>query len=41
MKKVKVTTARLNIRKSPSMTSGVLGIVNREDVFEYTFLKNG
>ena len=41
MKRIKVTAARLNIRKSPSMTSEVLRIVNRGDVIEYTSLKNG
>ena len=41
MKRIKVTAARLNIRKSPSMTSEVLRIVNRGDVLEYTSVKNG
>lgn len=41
MKRIKVTAARLNIRKSPSMTSEVLRIVNRGDVIEYTSMKNG
>ena len=41
MKRVKVTAARLNIRKSPSMTSEVRRIVNRGDVLEYTSVKNG
>ena len=41
MKRIKVTAARLNVRKSPSMTSEVLRIVNREDVLEYTSAKNG
>ena len=40
MKRIKVTAARLNIRKSPSMTSEVLRIVNRGDVLEYTSVKN-
>ena len=41
MKRIKVIAARLNIRKSPSMTSEVLIIVNRGDVLEYTSVKNG
>ena len=41
MKRIKVIAARLNIRKSPSMTSEVLRIVNRGDVLEYTSIKNG
>ena len=41
MKRIKVNAARLNIRKSPSMTAEVLRIVNRGDVFEYTSVKNG
>ena len=41
MKRIKVTAARLNIRKSPSMTSEVLRIVNRGDILEYTSVKNG
>ena len=41
MKRIKVTAARLNIRKSPSMTSDVLRIVNRGDILEYTSIKNG
>ena len=41
MKRIKVTAARLNVRKSPSMTSEVLRIVNRGDVLEYTSIKNG
>ena len=41
MKRIKVTAARLNIRKSPSMTSEVLRIANRGDVLEYTSVKNG
>ena len=41
MKRIKLTAARLNIRKSPSMTSEVLKIVNRGDIIEYTSVKNG
>ena len=41
MKRIKVTAARLNIRKGPSMTSEVLRIVNRGDILEYTSAKNG
>ena len=39
--KNKVTAARLNVRKSSSMTSEVLRIVNRGDIIEYTSVKNG
>ena len=41
MKRIKVTAARLNVRKSSSMTSEVLGIVNRGDILEYTSVRNG
>ena len=41
MKRIKVTAARLNVRKSPSMTSEVLRIVNRGDILEYTSVKGG
>ena len=41
MKKIKVIAARLNVRKSPSMTSEILRIVNRGEVLEYTSVKNG
>lgn len=41
MKKVKVTTARLNVRKSANRESEVLRIVNKDDTLEYTSIKNG
>lgn len=41
MKKVKVTTIRLNIRKAPNRDSEVLRIVNKNDILEYTSIKNG
>jgi uncharacterized protein YgiM (DUF1202 family) len=41
MKNVKVTTARLNVRKSANRDSEVLRIVNKDDVLEYTSIKNG
>lgn len=41
MKKVKVTTARLNVRKTPMMNSEVLRIVDKDDILEYTSKRNG
>lgn len=41
MKSIKVTTARLNVRKSASRDSEVLRIVDRNDILEYTSIKNG
>ena len=41
MKNIKVTTARLNVRKSASRDSEVLRIVNKGDILEYTSIKNG
>ena len=41
MKNIKVTTARLNVRKSASRDSEVLRIVDRNDILEYTSIKNG
>ena len=41
MKNIKVTTARLNVRKSASRESEVLRIVDRNDILEYTSIKNG
>ena len=41
MKNIKVTTARLNVRKSASRDSKVLRIVDRNDILEFTSIKNG
>ena len=41
MKNIKVTTLRLNVRKSASRDSEVLRIVDRNDILEYTSIKNG
>lgn len=41
MKKVKVTTARLNVRKLANRESEVLRIVDKGDILEYTSIKNG
>ena len=41
MKNIKVTTARLNVRKSASRESEVLRIVDKNDILEYTSIKNG
>lgn len=41
MKNIKVTTARLNVRKSASKESEVLRIVNKGEILEYTSVKNG
>lgn len=41
MKNVKVTTARLNVRKSANRDSEVLRIVDKDDILEYTSIKNG
>ena len=41
MKNIKVTAARLNVRKSVSRDSEVLRIVNSNDILEYTSSKNG
>ena len=41
MKNIKVTTARLNVRKSASRDSEVLRIVDRNDILEYTSIKSG
>lgn len=41
MKSIKVTTARLNVRKSASRDSEVLRIVDKNDELEYTSIKNG
>lgn len=41
MKNIKVTTVRLNIRKSASRESEILRIVDRNDILEYTSIKNG
>ena len=41
MKNIKVITASLNVRKSSSRDSEVLRIVDRNDIFEYTSIKNG
>lgn len=41
MKNIKVTTARLNVRKSASQDSDVLRIVEKNDILEYTSIKNG
>ena len=41
MKNIKVTAARLNVRKSASRESEVLRIVDRNDILEYTSIKNG
>jgi hypothetical protein len=41
MKNIKVTAARLNVRKSASRDSEVLRIVDRNDILEYTSIKNG
>ena len=41
MKNIKVTAARLNVRKSASRDSEVIRIVDRNDVLEYTSIKNG
>ena len=41
MKRIKVTTLRLNVRKSASRDSEVLRIVDRNDILEYTSIKNG
>ena len=41
MKNIKVITARLNVRKSASRDSEVLRIVDRNDILEYTSIKNG
>ena len=41
MKNIKVTTARLNVRKAASRESEVLRIVDRNDILEYTSIKNG
>lgn len=41
MKKVKVITARLNVRKTPTMNSEVLRIANKDDILEYTSKRNG
>lgn len=41
MKNNTVTTLRLNVRKSASKESEVLRIVDRNDILEYTSVKNG
>lgn len=41
MKSIKVTTARLNVRKAPSRDSEVLRIADKNDILEYTSIKNG
>ena len=41
MKKVKVITARLNVRKTPMMNSEVLRIVSKDDILDYTSKRNG
>lgn len=41
MKNIKVTAARLNVRKSASRESEVLRIIDRNDILEYTSIKNG
>ena len=41
MKNIKVTTARLNVRKSASRDSEVLKIVDKNNELEYTSIKNG
>ena len=41
MKNIKVTTLRLNVRKSASRESEVLRIVDRNDILEYISIKNG
>lgn len=41
MKKVEVTTSRLNIRKTPKLDSEILRIINKGDILEYTSIKNG
>ena len=41
MKSIKVTTARLNVRKSASRDSEVLRIADKNDILEYTSIKNG
>ena len=41
MKNIKVTSARLNARKSASRESEVLRIVDRNDILEYISIKNG
>ena len=41
MKNIKVTTLRLNVRKSASRDSEVLRIVDRNDILEFTSIKNG
>ena len=41
MKNIKVTAARLNVRKSASRESEVIRIVDKDDVLEYTSIKNG
>jgi len=41
MKNIKVTTLRLNVRKSASRESEVLRIVNKGEILEYTSIKNG
>ena len=41
MKNINVTTARLNVRKSANRDSEILRIVDRNDILEYTLIKNG
>ena len=41
MKNIKVIAARLNVRKSASRDSEVVRIVDRNDILEYTSIKNG
>ena len=41
MKNIKVTAARLNVRKSASRESEILRIVDRNDILEFTSIKNG
>ena len=41
MKNIKVIAARLNVRKSASRESEILRIVDRNDILEFTSIKNG
>lgn len=41
MKSIKVTTSKLNVRKTPKLDSEILRIVSKGDILEYTSIKNG
>lgn len=41
MKKVRVTTSKLNVRKTPHADSEILRVVSMGNILEYTSMRHG